>query len=93
MKSRTACQLGREIWVFSSLILSLPSSISAATSQFSRTEFHVRTNDGFQIAVREVKLSNNGGTKKRPIILVHGARVPGIASFDLPGRAVPWLKI
>lgn len=82
MKSRTACQLGRATWIFSSLIFSLPPSISA--SQFSRTDFHVRTDDGFQIAVREVRLSNNTGTRKPPIIFVHGARVPGIASFDLP---------
>lgn len=84
MKSRTACELGRAIWAFSILIFSFASSISVAASQFSRTEFHVRTSDGFQIAVREVKLSNNGGIKKPPIILVHGARVPGVASFDLP---------
>ena len=84
MKSRAACQPGGALCVFWSLIFSLPSSISAATSQFSRTEFHVRTNDGFQIAVRKIKASNNEGTKKPPIILVHGARVPGIASFDLP---------
>src|ERR1700730_803678 len=84
MKSRAACQPGGALCVFWSLIFSLPSSISAATSQFSRSEFHVRTNDGFQIAVRKIKASNSEGTKKPPIILVHGARVPGIASFDLP---------
>ena len=49
-----------------------------------RTDFHVLTGDRFQIAVREVEFSAKESTKKLPIILVHGARVPGIASFDLP---------
>lgn len=58
--------------------------------QFSRTDFHVLTSDGFQIAVREIKLLTDEGAKTPSIILVHGARVPGIASFDLtvPGGSL-----
>jgi hypothetical protein len=56
----------------------------ADTGQLARIDFHVLTSDGFQIAVREVRLFASGTRKPPPIILVHGVRVPGIASFDLP---------
>src|SRR5207244_4901404 len=82
MRSRTVCRLGRALGAFWTPILWLSSPVSAG--QFSRTDFYALTSDGFQIAVREVKISTNRGIKTPPIILVHGARVPGIASFDLP---------
>jgi hypothetical protein len=56
----------------------------ADTGPLERTDFHVLTSDGVQIAVREVRLTANEPRKSTPIILVHGVRVPGIASFDLP---------
>ncbi|HEX2315516.1 MAG TPA: alpha/beta fold hydrolase [Thermomonospora sp.] len=37
--------------------------------------------DGVRIAVREVRAQGRDGL---PVILVHGARVPGVGSFDLP---------
>jgi pimeloyl-ACP methyl ester carboxylesterase len=58
--------------------------MNAETDQLARTDFHVLTSDRFQIAVREVRLSASEAKKAPPIILVHGVRVPGIASFDLP---------
>lgn len=46
-----------------------------------RKDFRVLTADGVGLHVREVR---ENGTKGRPaLILVHGARVPGIGSFDL----------
>jgi pimeloyl-ACP methyl ester carboxylesterase len=48
-----------------------------------REEFFITSDPGIQIFVREVK---NGATQhilKVPILLLHGARIPGIASFDL----------
>lgn len=58
--------------------------MSADTDQVARTDFHVLTSDGVQIAVREVRRSASEAKKRPPVILVHGLRVPGIASFDLP---------
>lgn len=46
-----------------------------------RDDFRVTTADGVELRVREVR---GNGTAGRPaLILVHGARVPGIGSFDL----------
>jgi pimeloyl-ACP methyl ester carboxylesterase len=58
--------------------------MTADADQMGRTDFHVLTSDGFQIAVREVGLSASEVKRRPPVILVHGLRVPGIASFDLP---------
>jgi Partial alpha/beta-hydrolase lipase region len=55
----------------------------ADTDLLARTDFHVLTSDGFLIAVREIRVSPSE-PRKTPVILVHGLRVPGIASFDLP---------
>lgn len=47
-----------------------------------REDLFVRTNDGYNIWIRAVPAS--GGAARVPVVLVHGARVPGIGSFDLP---------
>ncbi|WP_158890140.1 alpha/beta fold hydrolase [Amycolatopsis anabasis] len=46
-----------------------------------RTEFHVTSDPGVRIGVREVRAATGPA---RPVLLLHGARVPGAASFDLP---------
>lgn len=53
-----------------------------------RTDFHVQTADGQTIRVREVVAAKKEEEEEerpaaQPLVLVHGARVPGIASFDL----------
>lgn len=51
--------------------------------QIIRQDFFLTGDPGIQLFVREVK---DGGTQRRqrgPVLLLHGARVPGIASFDL----------
>lgn len=49
----------------------------------NRAELRVTAADGVHVAVRELRPSiARAGAK--PIVLLHGARVPGIASFDLP---------
>lgn len=53
----------------------------AAETPIVREDFRVTTADGVGIRVREVAPA--GGGNGEPIILIHGARVPGIASFDL----------
>lgn len=47
-----------------------------------RKDFYVKGDDKISLFVR--KVSPNSKNSKVPILLVHGARVPGIASFDLP---------
>ncbi|HZJ54681.1 MAG TPA: alpha/beta fold hydrolase [Myxococcaceae bacterium] len=55
----------------------------AAPPPIQRTELRVTTTDGVHIAVRELRPS---AARKgiEPIVLLHGARVPAIGSFDLP---------
>ena len=47
-----------------------------------RSDWHVPSESGVLIAVREVR--SPARSDGRPVLLVHGARVPGVASFDLP---------
>lgn len=54
----------------------------AAAADVARRDFHVSTVDGVRIHVREVAVP--GDRAGAPLILIHGARVPGVASFDLP---------
>ncbi|PKA44868.1 alpha/beta hydrolase (plasmid) [Rhizobium sullae] len=54
-----------------------------ALAEVERKDFRINAAPGIELAIREVQ---NTGPKRNgsPIVLVHGARVPGIASFDLP---------
>jgi len=55
----------------------------AAAPTVQRAELTTRTTDGVRIAIREIRPARpQPGVD--PVILLHGARVPGIASFDLP---------
>ena len=51
--------------------------------QVLRRDFKVRTADGVNIAVREVRLDGQRGGGI-PILLMHGTRIPGISEYDLP---------
>ena len=54
----------------------------AADDKLVRQDFTVAGDPGIQVFVREVRRGKaNGGL---PILLIHGARVAGLASFDLP---------
>jgi pimeloyl-ACP methyl ester carboxylesterase len=58
----------------------------AARSQpeVERQDFFVDGDPGVRLFVREVVIrTGTGGTTGVPILLLHGARVPGLASFDL----------
>src|SRR5437763_5571099 len=48
-----------------------------------REEFFITSDPGIQIFVREVKDGETQHKQKGPVLLLHGARVPGVASFDL----------
>jgi alpha-beta hydrolase superfamily lysophospholipase len=51
--------------------------------QIIRQEFILTSDPGIQIFVREVKDGETQHMQKGPVLLLHGARVPGVASFDL----------
>jgi pimeloyl-ACP methyl ester carboxylesterase len=61
----------------------------AATPTVQRTELTTRSVDGVRLAIREVRPAR-ARPGVDPVILLHGARVPGIASFDLsvPGGSL-----
>jgi pimeloyl-ACP methyl ester carboxylesterase len=63
--------------------LATPPSFGAV----ERHDFYVKTDGGIRLFVREVQSPATSSKKQRfaePILLIHGARVPGLASFDLP---------
>lgn len=70
------------------LVAALAAGPAEAAPDPVREELRVTTVDGVGIRVREVR--PRAGAAGEPIILVHGARVPGIASFDLdvPGGSL-----
>ncbi|MCI0351886.1 MAG: alpha/beta hydrolase [Acidobacteriales bacterium] len=55
------------------------SSSFAADAEVTRRDHRVPSEPGVQLFVREVSASSS----RTPILLIHGARVPGIGSFDL----------
>lgn len=70
------------------VLLALAGLLVAATGQaaaldVARRDFRVTTEDGVGIFVRELR-PEGVAAGSEPVILIHGARVPGIASFDLP---------
>jgi len=66
--------------ILSVVLVAAASQVQAAPL---RDEFKVRSEPGVEIFVREVARRDTESAKV-PIILLHGARVPGVASFDLP---------
>src|SRR5262245_57298747 len=56
---------------------------AAAQPRIVRSDAAVNSDPGISIFVRELKPVGREPTGP-PLILVHGARVPGVASFDLP---------
>jgi pimeloyl-ACP methyl ester carboxylesterase len=53
----------------------------AAPETLHREELFTTADDGVRLHVREVRPASARGA---PLILLHGARAPGVASFDLP---------
>ena len=64
-------------------IVLLGSLLKPAAALVSREDLFVNSDVGIRIHIREIR---NTDTHRAcdPILLVHGARVPGVASFDLP---------
>lgn len=59
----------------------LLAAVSAQAADLVRSDFRVTTADGVGIQVRELRPGSLRGGE--PLILVHGARVAGLGSFDL----------
>jgi pimeloyl-ACP methyl ester carboxylesterase len=53
-----------------------------ADAEIARADVEISGEDGVRLFVREVR-DPEAGSNGAPVILVHGARVPGVASFDL----------
>ncbi|GAB5470775.1 MAG: alpha/beta fold hydrolase [Rhodospirillales bacterium] len=62
---------------------------STALAETQRSDFTATAAPGIEIAIREV-VDSDVARVGDPVILLHGARVPGIASFDLevPGGSL-----
>ncbi|MCL1633442.1 alpha/beta hydrolase [Luteimonas sp. SX5] len=69
--------------ILASLLLAGMAWPNASAADIERRDFHVTTSDGIRLHVRELAAS---GAKPdpAPLIMIHGARVSGIGSFDLP---------
>lgn len=52
------------------------------SEQLERSDHRVSNGEGHELFVREV--TPVGGTTARPVVLLHGGRVPSVPSFDLP---------
>ncbi|MER5265602.1 alpha/beta fold hydrolase [Actinosynnema sp. NPDC002837] len=65
------------------LTLAMAATITQAppSDQVVRKDWKVRGEAG-HLGVREVRTARSA--RGRPVLLLHGARVPGVASFDLP---------
>jgi len=63
-------------------------AVSFAQGAVGREEFHVDSDPGVSLFIREVKARD--AKPAPPILLIHGARVPGVGSFDLdvPGGSL-----
>ncbi len=70
-------------WLVSLIAAGFLSSAFADDGKIARRDFHVTTSDGIRLHVREI-VTADSKTETAPLILIHGARVPGVGSFDLP---------
>ena len=71
------------------LVMSASPTLAASkeneiSAPIKRTDRYIVLADGEQLHVREVRLKSEGKIPQPPVLLIHGARVPGLASFDLP---------
>lgn len=60
------------------------------TGELQRRDFFIESELGIRIFVREVRTASGERVGRTPILLLHGARVPGLGSFDLkvPGGSL-----
>lgn len=81
----------RSINLLGTLLMSASSAlaepeINETSTQLNRTDRYVTLEGGEQLHIREVSLKSGIRKSQTPVLLIHGARVPGVASFDLSVR-------
>ncbi|KAA8999068.1 alpha/beta hydrolase [Affinibrenneria salicis] len=62
----------------------IASAADPAERALVRKDRYIALTQGASLFVREVSLASSPAGHFTPVLLLHGARVPGIASFDLP---------
>jgi pimeloyl-ACP methyl ester carboxylesterase len=72
----------RLIGAIALMAVSVAGGALAANADVTRRDLRVTTEDGVNLYVREVKPAS--AAAREPLIMIHGARVAGIGSFDLP---------
>lgn len=65
-------------------MLVLAAVAHSAQADVARTDHFVDSEPGIRLYVRELRDAAAADAAEPPILLLHGARVPGVASFDLP---------
>ena len=67
------------------LLLFAAGAAASSKAEIERRDYFVENDPGVRLFVRQVtELPPGHASGGQPILLVHGARVPGLASFDLP---------
>lgn len=66
-----------------SLLFAAFFSQTSTAEEITREDFFVENEIGQSLFVREVRPDASKGASNTPVLLLHGARVPGVASFDL----------
>lgn len=66
------------------LFFCLWTEVAGQDRGITRKDFYVNSDTNVRIFVREVRGAKAATGRQQPILLLHGLRVPGIASFDLP---------
>lgn len=75
-------RLHRSCWLAICTLAGACWALAAPAAGVSRQDFRVAGEPGIELFVREVGTAS--GKSGLPLLLVHGARVPGLASLDLP---------
>ena len=64
-------------------VVAMALATGSVQAEIARHDFNVESEPAIQLQVRAVA-DPRAAAGKPPVILLHGARVPGVASFDLP---------
>ena len=71
---------------FLTLLVSATSRTAKDWPVVVRHDFYVESDHGIRLFVRELIKGESKASDQKSILLVHGGRVPGLASFDLDVR-------
>lgn len=72
------------VHILAGFFLLLAGGAADSAPAIERHDFLIESVPGIRLFVREVIAPRTGRSAGKPILLLHGARVPGVASFDLP---------